>query len=120
MHLLFNPQISVHFKKDVTLFFRSVKEAWIKAKYVEKRFVSKLLSVKSSSDTEVKGWRVKKKTRRSPGPASSKQGEQLSPDSPESDVTSGLLEGINTILGNTHMYRCCHGSQCFLYLAFFK
>jgi len=93
----------------IVYLYRAIKEAWIKAKYVEKKFVSKL---RSSTDSEIKGWRVKKKTRRSPGPSSSpqksgeKSGEKSLPDSPDSDVTSGLLEGIYTMLGDTKITTC--------------
>ena len=73
---------------------RPVREAWIKAKYVEKKFVSKLPGTKSEG--RVKGWRVKKKTRRSPGRTTASEDSQTgsSKSSPDSDLTSGLLEGI--------------------------
>ena len=72
--------------------YRAVREAWIKAKYINKEFVSKLPGPKSS-DGRVRGWRVKKKTRRSPGRTFDKDDDDESKSSPDSDVTSGLLEG---------------------------
>ncbi|XP_052284060.1 arf-GAP with coiled-coil, ANK repeat and PH domain-containing protein 2-like isoform X3 [Dreissena polymorpha] len=73
---------------------RNIKETWIKAKYVQRLFVSKLQSLKSpNQDTQIKGWRVKRKTRRSTSkePDRGNSGENSSPDS---DVTSGLLEAV--------------------------
>ncbi|WAR15204.1 ACAP2-like protein [Mya arenaria] len=87
---------------------RNIKEAWIKAKYVQKQFVSKLQPPKSSSnpDSKVKGWRVKKKTRKSPareikGDNSKQEGKDNSDSSPldeksspDSDESSGWLEAV--------------------------
>ncbi|XP_052821370.1 arf-GAP with coiled-coil, ANK repeat and PH domain-containing protein 2-like isoform X2 [Mya arenaria] len=84
---------------------RNIKEAWIKAKYVQKQFVSKLQPPKSSSnpDSKVKGWRVKKKTRKSPareikGDNSKQEGKDNSDSSPldeksspDSDESSAVL-----------------------------
>ncbi|KAL4221052.1 ArfGAP with coiled-coil [Mactra antiquata] len=72
-----------------------VREAWIRAKYVEKRFVSKLPGPKSEG--KMKGWRVKKKTRRSPGRTTESEENQSSKSSPDSDVTSGLLEAVLSV-----------------------
>ena len=76
---------------DVDVLTRTVRENWIKAKYIQKSFVSQLPGPKSS-DSKIKGWRVKKKTRRSPG-RTLDPGEEGEKSSPDSDVTSGLLEG---------------------------
>ncbi|XP_060603418.1 arf-GAP with coiled-coil, ANK repeat and PH domain-containing protein 2-like isoform X2 [Ruditapes philippinarum] len=69
-----------------------VREAWIKAKYVQKKFVSKLPGTKSS-EGRVKGWRVKKKTRRSPGRTLASEDSQAgsAKSSPDSDLTSAVM-----------------------------
>lgn len=71
---------------------RTVRESWIRSKYITKAFVSKLPGPKLS-ESKVKGWRVKKKTRRSPARTNMTE-EGLSPDS---DVTSGLLEAVLSV-----------------------
>lgn len=61
----------------------------------------------------MRGWRVKKKTRRSPARTSgSKKEEKQSPETPDFDVTSGLLEGIDSIFKRNPTYCCCGGSSC--------
>ncbi|KAJ8320218.1 hypothetical protein KUTeg_001805 [Tegillarca granosa] len=60
-----------------------------RAKYVQKAFVSKLPSPRLSTGNKLKGWTVKKKSRRSPGRTASKDDSQ---SDNESDVTSGLME----------------------------
>ena len=72
----------------MTFIFRNVRESWIRSKYITKSFVSKLPGPKAS-ETKVKGWRVKKKTRRSPA----RTLDVTEESSPDSDFTSGLLEG---------------------------
>ncbi|KAK3583409.1 hypothetical protein CHS0354_040376 [Potamilus streckersoni] len=67
---------------------RTVREAWIRAKYVQKAFVNKLPSPKSSSSgTKAKGWIVKKKCRKSPSRSASK--DEFAPS--DTDVTSAVL-----------------------------
>lgn len=68
---------------------RSIRENWIRAKYVDKAFVVRLPGPKAAS--RVRGWSVKRKTKRS-SPIRSPNKEEPQSDL-ESDVTSGLMEG---------------------------
>ncbi|XP_033763338.1 arf-GAP with coiled-coil, ANK repeat and PH domain-containing protein 2-like isoform X2 [Pecten maximus] len=68
---------------------RSVRENWIRAKYVDKAFVMKLPGPKVVS--RARGWSVKRKTKR-PSPSRSLNKDESHSDL-ESDVTSGLMEG---------------------------
>lgn len=83
---------------------RTVRENWIRAKYVQKAFIKKLPGVNKSN--MFRKWSVRKKTRRSPARSlikssytepsfkdslSSQGGDSLSHSDP--DLTSGLMEG---------------------------
>ncbi|CAL1530470.1 unnamed protein product [Lymnaea stagnalis] len=83
---------------------RSVRENWIRAKYVQKAFIKPLPGVNKSN--MARKWSVRKKTRRSPARSlikssytesslkdslGSKGGDSLSHSDP--DLTSGLMEG---------------------------
>ncbi|XP_052081434.1 arf-GAP with coiled-coil, ANK repeat and PH domain-containing protein 2-like isoform X2 [Mytilus californianus] len=68
---------------------RSIRESWIKAKYVQKAFVMKLPGPKTTAGKKIRGWSVKKKLRRSPDKVTGDQSDN------ELDVTSGLMEGKN-------------------------
>lgn len=76
-------QILLHFNN------RSIRESFIRAKYIDKAFVSKLPGPKSAS--KAKGWSVKRKPKRSPSKdvASSQDNSDE-----EADLTSGIMEGM--------------------------
>ncbi|XP_064611026.1 arf-GAP with coiled-coil, ANK repeat and PH domain-containing protein 2-like isoform X2 [Liolophura sinensis] len=77
---------------------RSVREAWIKAKYVQKAFVSKLPGPSDNRSPEgrrIRGWSVCRKTRRSPARSLSKETSESEDD--KLDVTSGLLEAVLSV-----------------------
>ncbi|KAL5013373.1 hypothetical protein ScPMuIL_007643 [Solemya velum] len=76
----------------------SIREAWIKAKYVQKAFVTNLPELKTTAGRRLRGWSVKRKSRRSPGRTLSKDD---SPSDPDSDVTSGLMEAVLSVSGGT-------------------
>ncbi|OWF46700.1 arf-GAP with coiled-coil, ANK repeat and PH domain-containing protein 2-like isoform X2 [Mizuhopecten yessoensis] len=67
---------------------RSVRENWVRSKYVDKAFVMKLPGPKVAS--RARGWSVKRKTKR-PSPSRSLNKDESHSDL-ESDVTSGLME----------------------------
>lgn len=66
---------------------RSIRESFIRAKYIDKAFISKLPGPKSAS--KAKGWSVKRKPKRSPSKdvASSQDNSDE-----EADLTSGIME----------------------------
>ncbi|XP_048766757.1 arf-GAP with coiled-coil, ANK repeat and PH domain-containing protein 2-like isoform X3 [Ostrea edulis] len=66
---------------------RSIRESFIRAKYLDKAFVSKLPGPKSSN--KVKGWSVRRKPKRSP---SRDVAESQDNSEEDSDLTSGIME----------------------------
>lgn len=68
---------------------RTIRESFIRAKYIDKAFVSKLPGPKASS--KVKGWSVKRRPKRSPSRDVTNSQENSEEDS---DLTSGIMEGI--------------------------
>lgn len=79
------------FSKE-SLIYRSIRESWIKAKYVQKAFVMKLPGPKTTAGKKIRGWSVKKKLRRSPEKVTGDQSDN------DLDVTSGLMEGRLNIM----------------------
>ncbi|XP_022340712.2 arf-GAP with coiled-coil, ANK repeat and PH domain-containing protein 2-like isoform X1 [Crassostrea virginica] len=67
---------------------RTIRESFIRAKYIDKAFVSKLPGPKASS--KVKGWSVKRRPKRSPSRDVTNSQENSEEDS---DLTSGIMEG---------------------------
>jgi hypothetical protein len=84
---LFSLSKQFHLSNLVSLYFRTIRETWIKAKYVQKLFVAKLPGPKTTTGKKLRGWSVKKKSRRSPSKSTGDQSDN------DLYVTSGLMEG---------------------------
>ena len=70
---------------------RTIRETWIKAKYVQKLFVAKLPGPKTTTGKKLRGWSVKKKSRRSPSKSTGDQSDN------DLYVTSGLMEAVLSV-----------------------
>lgn len=81
---------------------RSIRESFIRAKYLDKAFVSKLPGPKSSN--KVKGWSVRRKPKRSP---SRDVAESQDNSEEDSDLTSGIMEGMTLTLQPVLECCCC-------------
>ena len=84
------------------VYFRTLREAFIRAKYVDKAFVVKLPGPKTSGNTKMKGWSVRKKTKRIPSRSGSHDESQ---NDVESDLTSGIMEGKALLSFSTFTFK---------------
>ena len=76
------------------MFFRCVREAWIRAKYVDKAFVSRLPGPKNQTGNKIRSWSVRKKTKKLQHMIVKEDSkEDVVSQSDSDDVTSGLMEG---------------------------
>ncbi|XP_062590479.1 arf-GAP with coiled-coil, ANK repeat and PH domain-containing protein 2-like isoform X2 [Saccostrea cucullata] len=75
---------------------RSIRESFIRAKYLDKAFVSKLPGPKSSN--KVKGWSVRRKPKRSPSRDVANSHDNSEEDS---DLTSGIMEAVLSVSNNS-------------------
>ncbi|XP_061163499.1 arf-GAP with coiled-coil, ANK repeat and PH domain-containing protein 2-like isoform X2 [Saccostrea echinata] len=75
---------------------RSIRESFIRAKYLDKAFVSKLPGPKSSN--KVKGWSVRRKPKRSPSRDVANSHDN---SEEESDLTSGIMEAVLSVSNNS-------------------
>ncbi|KAK3104353.1 hypothetical protein FSP39_000124 [Pinctada imbricata] len=78
---------------------RSVREAFIRAKYVDKAFVIRLPGPKAPSGSKIKGWSVRKKTKRVISRSGSR--DESHNDS-ETDLTSGIMEAVLSVSTNSN------------------
>ncbi|XP_046563022.1 arf-GAP with coiled-coil, ANK repeat and PH domain-containing protein 2-like isoform X5 [Haliotis rubra] len=79
---------------------RTIREAWIRAKYVQKAFVNHLPDTKTTAGNKIRSWSVRKKTRKSPARSATKEDSKEDSVSDSEDVTSGLMEvSFGTELG---------------------
>lgn len=74
---------------------RSVREAWIRSKYIQKAFVSKLPGMKGSS--KIQSWSVRKRTKRSPGRFFMKDDNSPSDVEEKLENTSDLMKAVLSV-----------------------
>ncbi|XP_071109531.1 arf-GAP with coiled-coil, ANK repeat and PH domain-containing protein 2-like isoform X2 [Haliotis cracherodii] len=76
---------------------RTIREAWIRAKYVQKAFVNHLPDTKTTAGNKIRSWSVRKKTRKSPARSAAKEDSKEDSVSDSEDVTSGLMEAVLSV-----------------------
>ncbi|XP_041377230.1 arf-GAP with coiled-coil, ANK repeat and PH domain-containing protein 2-like isoform X2 [Gigantopelta aegis] len=77
---------------------RCVREAWIRAKYVDKSFVSRLPGPKNQTGNKIRSWSVRKKTKKSlQSIVKEDSKEDVISQSDSDDVTSGLMEAVLSV-----------------------
>ena len=88
------------------LFPRSIREAWIRSKYIQKAFVSKLPGIKGSGTSKIQSWSVRKRTKRSPGRLYIKDDNSPSEADEKLENTSDLMKGMFLILNIIWIFFC--------------
>ncbi|XP_036369184.1 arf-GAP with coiled-coil, ANK repeat and PH domain-containing protein 2-like isoform X4 [Octopus sinensis] len=87
--------IAPHATPDCT---RGIREAWIRSKYIQKAFVSKLPGFKDNSSEKIQSWSVRKRTKRSPGRSLIKD-DNLSTTQPSEKLenSSDLMKAVLSV-----------------------
>eukprot|EP00106_Octopus_bimaculoides_P014605 XP_014782047.1 PREDICTED: arf-GAP with coiled-coil, ANK repeat and PH domain-containing protein 2-like [Octopus bimaculoides] len=87
--------VAAHATPDCT---RGIREAWIRSKYIQKAFVSKLPGFKDNSSEKIQSWSVRKRTKRSPGRSLIKD-DNLSTSQPSEKLenSSDLMKAVLSV-----------------------